>query len=141
MHAGTPSQHMLTYILLLPAAGAWAVECTYPLPSCAAAAALAPRPTSVAAFSLAEAPAAPAPAATPEQQAAFEEAQQITGQKWLAYLAAWSAWLAFDLYRQNSQKVAGGQQGQQQEQQQGGTPAAGSGDGSAAASGEAPRQG
>ncbi|KAI7842536.1 hypothetical protein COHA_003773 [Chlorella ohadii] len=94
----------------------------------------------MAAFALAEAPAAPAPAATPEQQAAFEEAQQITGQKWLAYLAAWSAWLAWDLYRQNSQKAAAEQQEQQQEQQQAGTPTAGGGEGAAEPSSKAPGQ-
>ncbi|PRW33186.1 hypothetical protein C2E21_7815 [Chlorella sorokiniana] len=133
---------LLAATQLAAAPGAQAMESAYPqLPFITAAAAAAPqRPATVAAFSLAEAPAAPAPAATPEQQAAFEEAQAITGQKWLAYLAAWSAWLAWDLYRQNSQKAAGEQQGQQAEQQQGGAPAAGSSEGGPAESSNAPRQ-
>jgi hypothetical protein len=42
---------------------------------------------------------------TAEQQAVFEHAQEVTGLKWGAYLVAWGAWLAFDLYRQNSKKA------------------------------------
>lgn len=49
---------------------------------------------------LATVPAAP----TAEQQAMLKEAQEVTGWKWGAYLVAWGAWLAFDVYRQNSKK-------------------------------------
>lgn len=44
-------------------------------------------------------------AAGAEAQQAFERAQEVTGLKWGAYLLAWGAWLAFDVYRQNSKKA------------------------------------
>lgn len=124
---------MLTTARGSPAAGACALESAYPLPAGSAAAAAALQPAAGDAFAVAEAAAAPAPAAaTPEQQAAFENAQQITGQKWLAYLAAWSGWLAWDLYRQNSQKAA--------QQQQDGAAASGSGESGAATGVEPPQK-
>lgn len=65
-----------------------------------------PQPFTAGALAAEAAAAAGAVVASPEAQAAFEKAQEVTGFKWIAYLIVWAAWFAWDVSKQNSAKEA-----------------------------------